>query len=65
MPVTHRMRLMEMAATLGKVLTHDVMDNVMEHLSLNDCLSISGISKEMFDSDVVRRRLWARTRACT
>ena len=45
--VTRRMRLMEGAATLGDILTHDAMDIVMEHLSLTDCLQLRAISKEV------------------
>lgn len=45
--VTRRMRLMEGRATLGGILTHDVMDHVMEHLSLTDCFQLRAISKQV------------------
>ena len=61
MPVTRRMRLMEGAATLGGVLTHHVMDNVMEHLSLTDCIHLRGVSKELRDSAIIVSRLnWTK-----
>ena len=59
--VTRRMRLMEGAATLGDILTHDAMDIVMEHLSLTDCIHLREVSKELRDSAIIVSRLnWTK-----
>ena len=55
------MRLMEGGATLGGILTHDAMDHIMEHLSLTDCLRLREVSTDMYDSDVIDRRLKAES----